>query len=452
MLAARLAKGLGMPKVLDKPLNAKQVEALKAEGKKNRRVMVGGDECAGLHLRIEGKTKTWALRIKIGDKRRDVGLGPYNAKSGMAEEEAAEAPGLSLSEAKERARQLRRQYLKTGLVVSPTAAKLQAVRVTSQAALVEAAKTKTFKECAEAFLADNKEGWKNPKHRQQWENTLKSYVYPKLGALPVASIDAALVLEVIRPIWEGKSETASRVRGRIERVLDWSKVNKYREGENPAAWKGNLEHALSKRKKLSRGHHAALDHAKIGTFMADLRKKEGMGAKALEFAILTAARSAEVREATWAEFYDLEGPSPEWRVPEERMKAGKEHRVPLSPEAVAILKALPRVRGSNHAFPAPRGGALSDMTLTKPLKSMNFGKLTQHGFRSTFRDWAGDSGYDEAVAEHALAHQIADKAKAAYQRGSYFERRRTLMEAWAKRCSMADAVGGNVVSIASAAA
>lgn len=434
-----------------KELTSKQVEALKADGSKNRRVMVGPADCAGLHLRIEGGTKSWALRIKVGDKRRDVGLGPYNGKIGATDEEAGKLEGLSLKEAQTKARTLRRQYRETGMIVSPTIAKVEAVRVEVQAALIEAARTKTFKECAEAYLADNKEGWKNPKHRQQWENTLETYAYPKIGALPVASIDTGIVLDVLRDIWKTKNETASRLRGRIERILDWAKVNKFREGDNPAAWKGNLEHSLSKRQKLTRGHHAALEHAHIGAFMSDLRKKEGIGARALEFAILTAARSAEVREATLAEFRDLDGTAPTWIIPAERMKAGKEHHVPLSPEAVEVLKGVKRVTGSNHAFPAPRGGALSDATLTKPLKSMAFGKLTQHGFRSTFRDWAGDSGFDEAVAEHALAHQIADKAKAAYQRGSYFERRRTLMEAWAKRCAMPDNASGNVIPLKGAA-
>ena len=238
------------------------------------------------------------------------------------------------------------------------------------------------------------------------------------------------MLDILRPIWGTKSETASRLRGRVETVLNWAKVNGYRDGENPAAWKGNLEHSLAKRQQLTRGHHAALPHAELPDFMAGLRKRDGISARALEFAILTAARSGEVRCATWSEI-DLV--AKRWTVPAERMKAGKEHVVPLSEAAIRLLDAIPRVEGSEHVFPAPRGGAMSDMALTAVLKRMDRGDLTQHGFRSTFRDWAGETtAHPREVIEHALAHQLKDKAEAAYQRGTLLDKRRALMADWDK--------------------
>lgn len=430
-----------------KELTATAVEKLKADGSRNRRVMVGPADCAGLHLRIEGGTKSWSLRIKIGDKRRDIGLGPYNGKIGMTDEEAARLAGLSLAEARMKARELRRVARETGAIVSPTVALREAIRVEAQTALLEIAKSKTFKECADLCIIDKRGEWKNEKHSKQWSATLETYAYPKIAALPVGAIDRGLVLDVLRPIWTEKSETASRLRGRIETVLNWAKVNGYREGDNPAAWKGNLEHSLSKRQKLTRGHHAALPYAKIGGFMADLAKRDGASARALEFAILCASRSQEVRLAKFDEF-DLDARL--WVIPKDRMKAGKEHHVPLSDAAVAIVKTqlANKIEGVEFVFPAPRGGAMSDMALTAVLKRMGHSGLTQHGFRSTFRDWAGETtAFPREVIEHALAHQIADKAEAAYQRGSLFPRRIKLMDEWARRCSQTDGKANNVVTL-----
>ena len=435
-----------------KELTATAVEKLKAEGSKNRRVMVGPADCAGLHLRIEGGTKSWSLRIKVGEKRRDIGLGPYNGKAGATDEEAAKLEGLSLAEARWKARELRRTAREAGVIVSPRSAKIQAARASLTAAAIELAKTKTFRECAALCIGDKRSEWKNDKHAKQWGATLETYAHPKLGALPVASIDRGLVLDVLRPIWAEKSETASRLRGRIETVLNWSKVNGYREGDNPAAWKGNLEHSLSKRQRLTRGHHAALPYVELGSFMADLAKRNGNSARALELAILCASRSQEVRLAKFNEF-DLDAHV--WRIPASRMKAGKEHHVPLSEAAVAIVKAqlAERVRGGDYVFAAPRGGAMSDMALTAVLKRMGRDGLTQHGFRSTFRDWAGETtAFPREVIEHALAHQIADKAEAAYQRGTLFPKRVKLMEDWAKRCASPDASGGNVIALNKAVA
>jgi integrase len=451
MLAGKMANGATMPKRA-KELTATAVERLKADGEKNRRVMVGPSDCAGLHLRLEGGTKSWALRIKVGDKRRDIGLGPYNGKVGMTELEAARSEGLTLAEARSKARELRRLARDTGAIVSPTVSVRQAAKAETEAAFIEAAKAKTFKECANLCVDDKRDEWKNAKHSKQWLSTLETYAFPKLGLLPVGSIDRGLILDVLRPIWSTKNETASRVRGRIETILNWAKVNGYRDGDNPAAWKGNLEHTLAKRQKLTRGHHAALPHAKIGTFMAELAKRDGVSARALEFAVLCVSRSQEVRLAQFEEF-DLDAKL--WVVPEERMKAGKEHHIPLSDAAVRLVKAqlALKMKGAKFVFPAPRGGAMSDMALTAVLKRMGYDDLTQHGFRATFRDWAGETtAFPREVIEHALAHQLKDKSEAAYQRGSLFPKRVKLMEAWATRCASPDASNGNVVSINEAAA
>jgi len=425
------------------------VDKLKALPGKNRRVMVGPADCAGLHLRIEGGTRSWALRIKIGEKRRDVGLGPYHGKFGLTDDEAATIEALSLDEARDRARELRKEYRRTGSVVTPTQVEAERVRVTVQATAIASAKDKTFKQCALLYLDTKLDEFKNDKHKKQWGSTLETYAYPTIGELSVAAIDRAMLLDILRPIWTARNETASRLRGRIEKVLDWAKVEGYRTGENPAAWKGNLEHSLTKRQKLARGHHAALPYATIGAFMTDLAERDGLAARALQFAILCASRSQEVRLAEWSEM-DLEGGV--WTIPASRMKAGKEHRVPLAEPAIALLKALPRFEDNALVFPAPRGGAMSDMALTAVLKRMNRGDLTQHGFRSTFREWAGETtGFPREVIEHALAHQLADKAEAAYQRGTLFPKRIKLMGAWATRCGQSDDSAGNVVPLKGAA-
>lgn len=410
------------------PKKAKELSALVVSRMKEPgRHAVGGVD--GLHLRIIGNSKAWTLRVKIGDRRCDIGLGPY--------------PEVSLSDARETARAYRKK-VREG--VDPLQERQQA-----RAALrIERAKSKTFRDCADAYIEAHKAGWKNAKHAKQWGATLETYAYPKFGSLPVASIDTALVQDVLRPIWATKTETASRLRGRIESVLDWAKVNAYRDGENPARWRGHLDKLLPARNKVQKvEHHAALPYAEVGAFVADLRKREGTASRALEFGILTAARSGEVRGAKWGEV-DLVGKV--WTIPGERMKAGREHRVPLSDAAVALLKAVPRMKGSDYVFPAPRGGALSDMALSAVLKRMERSGLTVHGFRSTFRDWAGETtAYPREVIEHALAHQLKDKAEAAYQRGDLLAKRARLMGDWAKYCAKATKPGENVVAIKGAA-
>lgn len=269
-----------------------------------------------------------------------------------------------------------------------------------------------------------------------------------MGDLPVGDIDEGLVLRVLEPIWRTKAETASRLRGRIESILDWATVRKYRQGDNPARWRGHLDTQLPAPGKIKPAvHHPALDYQQIGAFMADLGSREGMGARALEYAILTAARSGEVRGATWDEI-DLE--ERVWTVPGARMKAGKEHRVPLSDAAVTLLRSLPRLDDNEHVFPSERSRRpLSDMTLTAVLRRMGHGELTVHGFRSTFRVWAAErTNFPREVCEQALAHQLPDKVEAAYQRSDLFDKRRKLMEAWARFCASGKSIsGGNVVRI-----
>ncbi|MFZ2336377.1 MAG: integrase arm-type DNA-binding domain-containing protein [Sideroxyarcus sp.] len=431
-----------MPKKA-KELSALAVSKLKAEG----RHAVGGAD--GLYLRIAGESRAWVLCVAFGTRtnrsgkevvrRLNMGLGPF--------------PEVSLAEAREKARELRKQVRKG---IDP----LQEKREAKARDAKQAAKSKTFSECALAFIEDKRGEWKNEKHAAQWRSTLETYAFPKIGALPIAAIDTDLVLQVLRQevptkvggtaqLWHAKNETASRLRGRIESVLDWAKVSKYREGENPAAWQGNLKHALPAPGKVQKvEHHAALPYVELGAFMAELRKREGMSARALEFAILTAARSGEVRGATWTEI-DLQAKT--WTIPASRMKAEKEHEVPLSDAAVKLLKALPRIVGNDCVFPAPRGGQLSDMSLTAVLKRMERGGLTQHGFRSTFRDWAGETtNHPREVIEHALAHQLKDKAERAYQRGTLWPKRVHLMADWANYCGQVAA--SNVVELKQEAA
>ncbi|MCF8177313.1 MAG: site-specific integrase, partial [Sulfuritalea sp.] len=298
---------------------------------------------------------------------------------------------------------------------------------------LERAKAMTFDQCATAYISAHRSGWKNEKHIGQWENTLEAYASPIIGALPVAEVDTALVVKVLGPIWETKTETATRLRGRIEKILDWATVSKYRQGENPARWRGHLENLLANPNKIAKvAHHPALPWREICGFMVELRKQIGTAARALEFTILTAARSGEVRGATWAEI-DLDAGL--WVVPAERIKMGKEHRVPLTASAIALLNELPRE--GDLVFPgAKENTALSDMSLTAVLRRMKRTDITVHGFRSTFRDWCAEStNFPREVCEHALAHSLPDKVEAAYRRGDLLDKRVQLMKAWADYCA-----------------
>ena len=407
---ARKGRG-GRVKV--KPMTALSVGRLKAPGLH----YVG--EVAGLALRVSSTgAKSWILRVTIAGKRCDAGLGGY--------------PDVTLADARRRARDLRDQIDNGG---DPIRERQEA----RAALLASRRKAMTFSECVDAYLRAHGDGWRNPKHRQQWANTLATYAEPVIGGLDVALIDAGHVLKVLGPIWKTKTETASRLRGRIESVLSWATTAGYRAGDNPARWRGHLQNLLAMPTKIQKTEHfPALAYREMGVFMADLATRAGMGARALEFTILTAARSGEVRGATWAEI-DLDEAL--WTIPGERMKAGQTHTVPLSGAALELLRSLPRV--GDLVFPgAAAGRPLSDMTLTAVLRRMERGDLTVHGFRSTFRDWAAEqTAYPSEVVKMALAHAIGNKVEAAYRRGDLLDKRRRLMSDWARYCATVTAPG-----------
>jgi integrase len=411
-------------------LTVRAVAALKRPGM----YCVGG--APGLYLQVlPTGGRTWIFRFMIGGRRRDMGLGGFDDLSLAEARDAAR-------EARSRVRTTREGREKGEALPDPIDAK----RAAKSAVLAAAVSTLSFKAAAESYIAAHEPSWRNPKHAAQWAATLKTYAYPAIGALAVADIDVAHLLRVLEPIWTTKTETASRVRGRIESVLDWAKVRGYRAGENPARWKGHLDQLLPARAKVAKPkHHDAMAVSDVGAFVQRLREADGMGARALEFAILTAARSGEVRGATWGEV-DLE--SKAWTIPGARMKAGRDHRVPLSKAAVDVLSKLPRMAGSDLLFPAPRGGQLSDMTLSAVMRRMNVGAVP-HGFRSTFRDWAAErTAFPHEMQEMALAHAIDSKVEAAYRRGDLFEKRRRMMEAWATFCAKVERSGAaNVTAL-----
>lgn len=392
-----------MPRVA-RELSAIEVSRLTAPG------MVAVGVVPGLHLQIvKTGARSWILRVKVGTKRRDMGLGGY--------------PAVTLAQAREKARQARADI---ELGNDPILARQRAQSALSAAQASE----KTFQWCAEQYIEEHSGAWKNLKHRGQWTSTLSNYAYPLIGRVLVRDIDEASVLAVLRPIWKDKTETASRLRGRIEKVLDWAKGSKYREGDNPARWQGHLKTLLPAPNRIQKTvHHKAVSIDAAPAFVVDLREREGMAARALEFSILTAARSGEVRGATWEEF-DLQAKT--WTIPAARMKAEKEHRVPLSSQAMKLLNTLPRQEGETpYVFFAPRLGKLSDMTLTAVMRRMEVDAVP-HGFRSTFRDWVGErTSYPRDMAELALAHAIGNAVEAAYRRGDALEKRRAMMQAWA---------------------
>ena len=313
-------------------------------------------------------------------------------------------------------------------------------------AALEDAKALTFREAAERYIAAHSAGWKAPRHVIHWRNTLATHAYPVIGKLPVQAIDTDLVLNVLEPIWTLKPETAGRVRSRIELILDWARSRGLRDGENPARWRGHLRFQLAPRSKIRRvKHHAALPYAELPAFMTELRKHESIGAWALEFTILTAARTSEVLGAKHGE---LDLAQKVWTVPAERMKAGKEDRVPLSARVLALSRKVSIV-GSDFIFPGRGNGPLSHTVMQLTLKRMGYTDYTVHGFRSTFRDWAAErTNYPAEVVEMALAHAVGNKVEAACRRGDLFEKRRRLMADWCTFCnSPASAARGAVVPL-----
>jgi integrase len=394
-----------MPKIA-KELSALAVQRLTTPGLH----AVGG--VAGLLLQVKDSgARTWILRVRVGGKRRDMGLGGF--------------PTVTLAMARERAREAR---LAVDQGIDPVEQRINARKT----AAASSQSNITFQEAARQFIEAKRHEWKNEKHEAQWTSTLEQYAFPVAGRLHVRDIRLSHVLKILEPIWTQKTETASRLRGRIESVLDWATVRHYRDGLNPARWKGHLDKTLAAPNKVARKKHfAALPWTQMPGFMAELRKREGISARALEFGILCASRSAEIRGALWSEI-DLDAAL--WVIPADRMKAEKEHRVPLSQAAVNLLRTMPCLAGSALVFPSPRGKELSDMSLTAVLRRMNL-DVTQHGFRSTFRDWAAEATtYPREVAEMALAHTIGDKVEAAYRRGDLFEKRRAMMDEWAQYC------------------
>jgi integrase len=381
----------------------------------------------GLYLQVTERGASWIYRYATLDGRRgrtrEMGLGSLSLYG------LAEARALALD-----ARQLRHQGIDP--IDHRNAARTQA--------RLDEAKSITFKACAEQYIASHRDGWRNAKHAAQWETTLATYAYPIIGALPVATIDTKLVMKVLDPIWKQKPETASRLRGRIELIIGWATTREYRTGDNPARWRGHLENllpALSKVRKVE--HHAALPYVELPGFMSALCEREGIAARALEFTILTAGRVGEVLGARWSEFNLLEKT---WTVPAERMKARKEHRVPLSDRALAILQEMQTHRSEEgFVFPGARtGAALSDWSIRELVTD----GTTVHGFRSTFRDWADErTHYSNHVVEQALAHAIGSKVEKAYRRSDLFDQRRRLMDEWSRFSTTAPAERGEVVPL-----
>ena len=376
-------------------LSAAAVAKLKKPG----RYAVGDN----LYLQISTwHTKAWVFRYTLNGTPRHMGMGPCDL--------------ITLAEARAKARDARRLLLDG---IDPLEAKQSARRQR----LLATTRAKTFKECAEALIASREAGWR--RSSGQWHQSLRAYVYPRIGELSAADIDTAAVMSVLQPIWTKLPETASRVRGRIEAVLSWAKVHGLRDGDNPARWRGHLDQLLPARAKVKRVEHfTALSYDKIGNFMAELAGQQDMAARALQFAILTATRSGEVLGARWNE---INGHI--WTIPPERIKGGREHRVPLSDRALALL---PRKR-AELVFSGAHG-RLGPNALTRVIKRLGY-NVTAHGFRSTFRDWAAETtAFPNHVVEQALAHAISSGVEAAYRRGDLFEKRRELMEAWAHYC------------------
>jgi integrase len=398
------------------------------------------DVCDGYGLWLqfseEYKTKSWLFRFMIDGKSDSMGLGPLNT--------------TSLAKARELA-QKARDVLRDG--VNPREARDAERRQRK----LGAARQMTFKQCADAYIAAHRGSWKNEKHIAQWEATFAetnrgSRIYPAatavLNELPVQDIDVALVRKALEKIWYSTPETASRVRGRIERVLAWATVAGYRTGDNPARWTGHLKELLpSKSKVAPAAHHGAIPYKEMSAFVAELRAKAGVSARALEFTILNASRTGEVIGARWPE---IDVGARIWTIPAERMKAGRPHSVPLSDRALAILAKLPR-EGEHVFMGASKDAPLSNMAMLELLRGIRGKGVTVHGFRSSFRDWAGnETNFPRELAEHALAHVIGDRAEQAYRRSDALTKRRKLMDAWAAYCERPPVTGANVMAIARA--
>jgi integrase len=387
---------------------------------------------AGLYLLVRSReAKFWLFRYTRNGKMREMGLGPAKGRT-----------AVPLIQARARARQLHAVVREGRDPLAERASEKAKAQADAAKAKVDAI---TFGEVADMYIDAHAPGWRSAKHHQQWHSTLHRYVLPDIGGLPVSAIDTAAVMKIIEPLWRKKTETASRVRARIEVVLDYAKARHWREGENPARWRGHLAQMLPKRSKVQRvEHHAALPWSEIGAFMQRLRQDSGISARCLEFLTLTAGRSGEVRGARWDEI-DLTRAV--WTIPAHRMKGGRVHRVPLSDQAMAVLRVMTQFGTDGFVFPGLKtAAAMSDRALTRAAHSAG-ACVTVHGFRSTFRDWCAEmTGYPRELAEAALAHTVEDKTEAAYQRGDLLERRRRLMAEWAAFCGR-EMVAGEVVTL-----
>jgi len=383
------------------------------KGRFVKRLLDGG----GLYLQAttgqDGVNRNWIFRYEFDGERHDMGVGPLHT--------------IGLAKAREIALGLRQQ-IKAGIDPLESRAEAKRARLAKKA---EQAKAMTFRQCAEAYIAAHANGWKSDVHRAQWSSTLSTYAYPILGELSVSDIETAHIIKAVEPIWHRIPETAKRVQSRIATVLDYATAREFRTGDNPARWAGLLDTLLPARGKIAKvEHHAALPHAEIPAFMAELRGRQSTSARALEFVILTGVRTSEAIGATWDEL-NLKGKT--WTIPAGRMKSGREHRVPLCNRAIAILKAMPRNGAS--VFAGISGQPLSNMAMLELLRGMRPG-LTVHGFRSTFRDWAAEkTSYPEFICEMALAHAVGDAVVKAYKRSDVISKRRELMKRWADYCA-----------------
>ncbi|HEU0215049.1 MAG TPA: integrase arm-type DNA-binding domain-containing protein [Stellaceae bacterium] len=393
------------------PKKAAGLTVRRVEGEKRPGMYADGNNLY-LHVAPTG-AKSWVLRYTTDGRRRDMGLGPVRL--------------YSLAEARVRAFALCRQIAEGGDPLAERQSRKSAARL-------DRAREMSFSACAAAYVEAHAAGWRGPRNRDQWESSLRTYAH-SLDKIPVAEIDVALVMKVLDPIWAKKSETASRVRARIEAVLDWAATRGYRQGDNPARWRGHLENLLPRVTKVRAvEHHAAMQYAEIAEFMQDLRRQAGIIARALEFCILTGTRSGEVLGARWDEFDDA---ARLWIIPAPRTKSGREHRVPLSDAAATVVRSMAAVRVSDFVFPGARlGRPLSRMAFHELLRKMRpAGTVTAHGFRSTFRDWAAEkTNFPSEIAEMALGHAVGDAVERAYRRSDQFDKRRALADSWAAYC------------------
>lgn len=378
---------------------------------------------AGLYLQVAPTgAKTWILRYMLSKKAHEMGLGSLR--------------NVPLQEAREKRTECIKLARDQG--VDPIVHR-RSIKFTNALSTI---KKVSFDECAESYIAAKAVGWKNPKHRQQWVNTIAQYASPVFGKVAVSNISTEHVMNVLRPIWHTKAETASRLRGRIQSILDWAKTSGYRDGDNPARWSGHLQNLLPSSERVRPvQHHSALPYQQIHAFIENVKGQPGQAAKALEFLILTASRTGEVIGAMWSEF-DL--PNATWTIPAERMKMNREHRVPLTASALDILSAMQGVRQGDYVFANRQGDKpISNMAMLELLKRMQRKDITVHGFRSTFRDWAAhETNIPREIAEAALAHDTRNPTEAAYQRGDLFNKRRQLMQDWEIYCKRIEKICG----------